>query len=64
MGCESPISSHMLYALAFLTGKRGFSIDKKNIISDDTLSSLGVHEVEVKLYKKISATLRINLLEK
>ncbi len=45
-------------------GKKGFSIDKKNIISDDTLSTLGVHEVEVKLYKKINATLRINLLEK
>lgn len=43
--------------------KKGFSIDKKNIMAD-SLNSLGVHEVEIKLYKKISAKLKIQLLEK
>ncbi len=44
--------------------KKGISIDKKNIISNDNLNLLGMHEIEIKLYKKVSAKLRINLLEK
>ncbi len=44
--------------------KHHFSIDKKCVVLNDNLSSLGVHEVEIKLYKDISATLRIHLLEK
>ncbi len=44
--------------------KKNIVIDKKNIVSKDSLSSLGVHEIEIKLYKKVSAKLRINLLEK
>ena len=44
--------------------KKGITIDKKNIITNDQLSSLGIHEIEIKLYKKVSANLRIKLLEK
>lgn len=44
--------------------KHNFSIDKKCVILNDSLSSLGMHEVEIKLYKNISAKLRIHLLEK
>lgn len=44
--------------------KYHFSIDKKCVILNDGLSSLGMHEVEIKLYKNISATLKVHLLEK
>ena len=43
--------------------KNGINVDKKNIKSD-SLSVLGMHEVEVKLYKDVCAKLRVNLLEK
>ena len=42
---------------------KGIVVDKKNIVADN-LSSLGVHEVSIKLYKDIVAILRVNLLEK
>ena len=44
--------------------KKNIIIDKKNIISNDNLSTLGRHEIEIKLYKKVSAKLSVNLLEK
>lgn len=44
--------------------KQGFKIDKKNIILSSELNSLGVHEVQIRLYKKVSACLRVSLLEK
>ena len=43
--------------------KKGITIDKKNIITE-SLNSLGVHEVEIKLYKQITAKLRVQLQEK
>ena len=44
--------------------KKGILVDKKNISINNSLSCLGMHEVDVKLYKRVSAKLRINLLEK
>ena len=44
--------------------KKGILVDKKNISINNSLSCLGMREVEVKLYKRVSAKLRINLLEK
>ena len=44
--------------------KQEIIIDKKNIITNDNLSSLGMHEVEIKLYKKVSAKLKVNILKK
>ena len=44
--------------------KKGISVDKKDIVVNGALSSLGRHEVLVKLYKKVCATLGVNLLEK
>ena len=44
--------------------KKGITIDKKNILSSDSLSTLGVHEIDIKLYKKVIAKLKVNLLEK
>ena len=43
--------------------KKGISVDKKNIITE-ALNSLGVHEVEIKLYKQIVAKLRVQIQEK
>ena len=43
--------------------KKGIVVDKKDIVCDG-LSSLGMHDVIVKLYKKVSANLKIHILEK
>ena len=42
--------------------EKGYQIDKRNIITDGSLSSLGTHRVKVELYKKISANLTIQLI--
>jgi ribosomal protein L9 len=39
----------------------GFNIDKKQIKSNSSLSSLGYHNVEIELHKKVVATIRISL---
>ena len=43
--------------------EQGIMVDKKNI-SCLGLSSLGMHDVLVKLYKKVSANLKVHILEK
>ena len=43
--------------------KQGITIEKKNIITEP-LNSLGVHEVEIKLYKQIIEKLRVQIQEK
>ena len=43
--------------------KKGFNIDKKKIKSDITIDSLGVHNVEVELHKKVRVTLKIEVKE-
>ncbi len=43
--------------------KKGIKIDKKQI-SAQNLNTLGVHEVEIKLHKKVIAKLRVQLIEK
>lgn len=43
---------------------KGIKIDKKNIKIDSALSVLGMHNVNIILYKKISATLKVMLIEK
>lgn len=44
-----------------LLKEQGYSIDKKQIKEKESLSSLGYHNVEVELHKKVSATLKIHL---
>ena len=39
----------------------GYTIDKKSIKLDSDLDSLGVHEVEVILHKRVTFKLRVNL---
>lgn len=44
--------------------KFGFQIDKKMIMLDRSISTLGMHEVSVCLYKGVLARLRVHLIEK
>ena len=41
--------------------KRGFEIDKKKIILDHQLNSLGTHNVEIALHKKVKGVIKITL---
>lgn len=42
---------------------KGFNIDKKMFKSNDNLSYLGFHNVEIELYKGIDATLKVELIK-
>lgn len=44
--------------------KKGISIDKKMIVINNSISSLGVHEVDIRLHKKVVAMLKVHLIEK
>ena len=44
--------------------KKGISIEKKAIVSTEHLNSLGMHEIEIKLFKKLCAVVRVHLIEK
>ena len=43
--------------------KLGYNIDKKDIVLDHAISSLGIHDVSINLYKKINATIRIKVVK-
>ena len=45
-------------------GELGYKVDKKNIKIDGSLSSLGTSYVEVTLYKKVVAKVRVELISK
>lgn len=42
---------------------KGYEIDKKKIRMDIPLSSLGIHNVDIELHKKVIATIRIQLVK-
>lgn len=42
----------------------GYNIDKKKIIINDNLSNLGISYVDIELYKKVVAKLKIELITK
>lgn len=44
--------------------EKGYNVDKKKIIIKDSLSSLGMFYVDVELYKKVFAKVRIELIKK
>ena len=44
--------------------KRGYKIDKKQIVITDSLSSIGMFYVDVVLYKKVICKLRVELKSK
>ena len=40
---------------------KGYNIDKKQIKANNTISSLGFHNVDIELHKKVVATIKIEL---
>lgn len=43
--------------------KLGFNVDKKQVILDGGLSSLGFHNVKLELHKKVNAFIRVELVK-
>lgn len=43
--------------------KNGFDIDKKKIKNSDSLTSLGFHNIEIELHKKVIAILKIQIVK-
>ncbi len=43
--------------------KQGYKIDKKKIILDSPISSLGYHEVKINLHKKVQAKVTVNVIK-
>lgn len=43
--------------------KKGFEINKKQIKIDNALSSLGFHNVDIELHKKVKAILKVKLVK-
>lgn len=50
--------------IAEAASNKGYDIDKRKIQLDDSIKSLGMHNVEVKIYDDITATLKVNVKEK
>lgn len=44
--------------------KKGFNIEKKNVIIDSPINVLGNHYVKIELYKNIFAEVNVKLIEK
>lgn len=43
--------------------KLGYKIDKKKIMLEDSISTLGFHEIKINLHKKVTAIIRIELVK-
>lgn len=41
----------------------GYAIDKKKIVTDSQLNTLGTHNVKINLHKKVEANLKVNIKE-
>ena len=50
--------------IAEAASKKGYDIDKRKIELDDSIKSLGMHTVPVKIYDDITANLKVNVKEK
>lgn len=50
--------------IAKAASAKGYDIDKRKIELADSIKSLGMHKVTVKLYEDIAADLKINIQEK
>lgn len=44
--------------------KKGYNIDKKKIVLNETIQSLGTHIVKIELYKNINADLKVALMSR
>lgn len=49
--------------ISFELEKLGFKIDKKKIVLNEPISSLGFHEVNVNLHKKVQAKVTVELVK-
>jgi large subunit ribosomal protein L9 len=45
--------------IADAINSRGFSIDKRNILLDDVIKSLGVFDVKIKLFNEVNANVKV-----
>lgn len=43
--------------------KIGYKIDKKKIVLDEPISTLGFHDVKINLHKKVQASVRVSLVK-
>ena len=50
--------------IAEAAADKGYDIDKRKLELDDSIKSLGMHTVGIKLYDDITANLKINIKEK
>lgn len=50
--------------IADMLSSKGYKIDKKDIKILNTINTLGIHNVNVRLHKKVEAKLQIHLKEK
>lgn len=41
----------------------GYDIDKKKIVLDEQISSLGFHKVMINLHKKVQASITVQLIK-
>lgn len=44
--------------------KKGYNVDKKEIEIDGSITSLGVHQVNIELHKKVKATIKVKLIKR
>ena len=49
--------------IAELLNKEGFNIDKRKIIDNEPITTLGVTNVKVELYRDVIATIKVKLIE-
>lgn len=42
----------------------GFDVDKKKVQLKDTIKTVGIHEVKIKLHPKVTTTLKVNVVGK
>ena len=43
--------------------KQGYEIDKRKILDNEPITSLGVTQVRIELYKEVIATIKVHLIE-
>ena len=50
--------------IAEAAADKGYDIDRRKLELDDSIKSLGMHTVSLKLYDDITANLKVNVQEK
>ena len=55
--------SHAESGYAFLKEQAGLDLDKKKMQLGESIKALGTYEIPVKLHPKVTATLRVQVVE-